>query len=164
MRTMILLPQGFPCLSRTITQVGNINFDLSSPLKLASLNQARTQAVASAQAAAQLFAQQLSLTLGRVVTFDEPSPSIVTPQPLTQQSNSKSWRCFAVFGGFLTGLGCCRLCSILCRSNVNAHSCECGSADDLHPSRHRIQHLLSVSYRVRHDLCLNCIAFLCTCF
>lgn len=139
MRITFPLPQGFPCSSRTIMQVGNINFDLSSPLKLASLNQARTQAIASAQAAAQLFAQQLSLTLGRIVTFNEPSPSIVTPQPLTQRTTSESLLCLVSSACFLTGLGCCRPCVIrCCRSCVHAHSCECGSADSLYSGQHCI--------------------------
>ena len=153
---MILMPQGFPCDPHIIMQVGDINFDLSSPLKLASLNQARTQAVASAQAAAQLFAQQLSLTLGRIAIFDEPSPNIVAPQPLTRQSNSESWLRSLACACLLTGLWCYRLCdNICCRSYIHAHSCECGSADSLHSSQHRIQHLLSVSYKVCHELCLN---------
>jgi hypothetical protein len=71
--------------------VDSISFDLSPALRLQSLNQARTQAVDDARAAARLFAQTLGVQLARIASFSESAPNIAVPIPLNQASEARAF-------------------------------------------------------------------------
>ncbi|KAL0050883.1 hypothetical protein WJX82_009340 [Trebouxia sp. C0006] len=63
--------------------IDSINFDLSAGVKAQALMQASQQATQDAKSTAGLFASQLEVTLDHVVSFNEPSPNVSVPTPLS---------------------------------------------------------------------------------